>query len=134
MKHRSAAIIGTLGVMSLAVVGCSSTSSSSSPSPSATTTMSTEQFCSEVKKFEAELKSIGSDLSSGNPATQALAIGKLTNFYNNALSQLPANQSAAISQALQDAKSKVGTGGNASSAQDGINKVNEAVKKQCPTL
>ncbi len=96
--------------------------------------MTTEEFCQQVKTAKTELDSITADLSSGDPAKQTLAIDKLTNFYNKALAELPANQSAAISQAIADAKSKVGSGGNAANAQEGMNKVTAAVKKQCPDL
>ena len=133
MKHRRTAAFITFGLMSLALVGCSSTSSSQ-PSESASPSASKDALCNKIKQAESELKAISADLSSGEPAKQTQAISKLTEFYNKALAELPANQSAAISSALAEAKSGIGSGGNAANAQEGINKVNAAVKKQCPNL
>lgn len=115
------------------MVGCSS-NSSSSPTPSVTASATGAAFCDQIKQAQDELNSIADDLKSGNPAQQSLAIGKLVSFYNKALAELPANQSAAISQALTDAKSNIGSGGTAANAQEGIDKINAAVKKQCPNL
>lgn len=133
MKHRRTAVFVTAGLMALALAGCSS-NASSEPAASTASSASTEALCNQIKKAQTELTAITADLSSGDPAKQNQAISKLTEFYNKALAELPANQSAALSAAIADAKSSIGSGGNAANAQEGIDKVKAAVKKQCPNL
>lgn len=134
VKNRSITILGAIGIVGLSIAGCSSNSASSeSASPSASPSGS-QAFCSAVKEAEAKLKTLGEELASGNAAKQSQAIQQLTNYYNELLAELPANQSAAISQALADAKSNVSKGAKDPNYQASIAKLNEAIKKQCPNL
>lgn len=137
MKHRSAAIVCALGMFSVAVVGCSSNSSSSqsaSPSPSASITISKEAFCTAAKEVQQKLTTLGQDLASGNAGKVNPAVQELTTYYNLLLAALPANQNAAITQALEDAKSNLKKGASNPNNQESMTKLVAAIKKECPNV
>lgn len=134
MKNRCLVLIGAIGLLGAALTGCSSTSSTStSPSPSTSAT-GNEAFCSEVQKAATKLKALGQELASGDAGKQNQAIQQLQTYYNELIAKLPANQGAAISQALEDAKSNVSKGANDPNYKQSQQKLTDAIKKQCPNI
>lgn len=120
-------------MFTVALVGCSS-NSSSEPTPSATASITKEQFCNAAKDAQQKLQAFEADLASGNGTRMNEAIQNLTTYYNLLLAALPANTSAAISQALEDAKSSASKGATDPNNQKNIDKLVAAIKKQCPNL
>lgn len=137
MKYRATALVFSVGLVAVAATGCSNlTSSDPTGSPTPSQSVKNPAFCAELEKEKAQIEKLVKDVQSGNVGVQTQAIQQMSTMLNQFLSKLPANESAAISKELENAKSTAGSAssGSASSSdiQASLTKVDAEIKKQCP--